>query len=114
MDDREVDLNLVEPTGVDRGVDENKAREPLLEAGRRDTATMRAAIIDDPENTPGVIVGRPRHDLLDEAEEGHDAGGGFATANDGGAVNIEGGEVGPSAAAHVLVLDTHDAVGSRG
>ena len=45
---------------------------------------MRGAIVDDPEDTPGIVVGRPRHDLLNQTVKGGDAGGSFAAAKDAG------------------------------
>jgi hypothetical protein len=40
LDDREVDLDLVEPGGVDRGVDHDRVREPCREAVGRGLAAV--------------------------------------------------------------------------
>jgi len=113
LDDGEVDLDLIEPTGMDGSVHENQPGELLLEADDGCVAAMGTAVVDDPKDASGVIVGRSGHDLLDEVKERNDAGGGLATAKDPSVMNIESGEVGPSAAAVVLVLDAHGAARGR-
>ena len=113
LDDGEVDLDLIQPTGMNRSVNENQPGELLLEAEDGGVAAVGTAVIDDPEDATGFVVGRPGHDLLDEVEEGVDAGGGLATAKDPSMVDVESGEVGPGTAALVFVLDAHEAMGSR-
>ena len=58
LDDREVDLDLVEPGGVDRQVDEHEVR-PLAPGGarRERLAAVRGAVVDDPEHAPRAGVG---------------------------------------------------------
>jgi hypothetical protein len=73
---------------------------------------MCRAIVDDPENATGVIIGRSCHHLLDEPVEGHDAIARFATAEDSGSVDIQRRDVGPGAATEVLMLDMHGSAGT--
>jgi hypothetical protein len=70
-------------------------------------APMSRAIIYDPENTAGIIVGRSSHDLLDEAIKRIDAILGFAATEDSGVMDIQTRKIGPGAAAGVFVLDPH-------
>ena len=67
-------------------------------------ATMRAAVVGDPEDAFGGAVWLQRHDLVDQAPEGLNPGGGLQASKELGAVNIPGGKVSKSAAAVVLVL----------
>ena len=52
LDDREIDLDLVEPAGVDRGVDEDKVGPLGAQPRGGALAAMRRAIVDDPEDAP--------------------------------------------------------------
>ena len=112
LDDGEVDLDLIQPTGMNGSVNENQPGELLLEAGDGSVAAVGAAVIDDPEDAPGVVVRRSGHDLLDETIEGLDTSGGLATAEDTSVMDVESGDVGPSPATVVLMLDAHRAMGS--
>ena len=78
---------------------------------------MGTSVVDDPEDTPGVVVGRASHDLLNKTVKGCDAGGSFAAAKDTGMMNVESGHVGPGSATTVLMFDAHRAFrrdGQRG
>jgi len=91
LHDREVDFDLVEPTGMHGSVDEPQAREPVLETADGSLAAVGRAIVDDPEHTAGRAVGGPGHDLLDQAVKRGDAATGFAAAEDTGLMNIQSG-----------------------
>ena len=79
LDDREVDLDLVEPTGVDRAVDQHEIWESRLKASDGRLAAVRGAVVHDPKDVARIAVGRVGHDLRDEAVEGLDAGGFLAS-----------------------------------
>jgi hypothetical protein len=68
--DAEVDLGLVEPAGVDRGVDEDQVLPSALEPIDRTLAAVRGAVVDDHEDALGGGVGLDAHELLDERIEG--------------------------------------------
>ena len=95
-------------------MNEREAPEPVLQAGDRSCPSMRGTVVDDPEHTARLIVGRPSHHLFDESVKGRDARGCFAAAEDAGMVDIQGGDVSPRTAAGVLVLDAHGAMRLRG
>ena len=105
LHDREVDLDLVEPTGMDRTMHRHEGRIGGLQATDAGGAAVRGAVVHDPEDAAGVPIGRLGHDLGDESLEGRDPGRGLAAAEELGAVDIEGGQVGPGAATRVLVFD---------
>ena len=79
----------------------------LWPAGRSGLATVGGSVVDDPEDPIGVSIGFGGHDLLDQSAERYDAGGGLAAAEDLGAVDVVGGQVGERAAAVVVVVDPH-------
>lgn len=113
LNDREVDLDLVEPTGVDRPVNELEAAELVLQAGDGSCPAMRGAVVDDPEDSARLSVRRSSHDLLNKPVEGGDACGRFAATEDAGMMDTQGGDLSPGAAAGVLVLDQHRAMRLR-
>jgi hypothetical protein len=67
---------------MDKPRNEGQARELLLESGDGSLTAMRTPLADDPKDTPGVVIGRASHDLLNQAIEGCDASGCFAAAKD--------------------------------
>lgn len=74
---------------------------------------MRRTVVDDPEHTACLIVGRPSHDLFDQPVKGSDACGRLAAAEDAGVMDVQSGDVSPGSAAVVLVLDEHGAMWLR-
>ena len=113
LDHGEVDLGLVEPAGVDRGVDDVQVWPAALEAVDRAFAAVRGAVVDDQEDALGAAVGVLRHELLDERVERHDPVLGGAAVEDLGAPCVPGGEVAECALALVLVLDLLAGAGPR-
>ena len=107
LDNREVDFDLVEPTGMDGGMHERQAGVKITKAFGGSVATMRRAVIHDPEDTTGVAIGWQCHHLFDQPVKGGDAVLTFAAAKDAGPVDIQGGDIGPGPTAGVLVLDVH-------
>ena len=105
LNDAEVQLDLVEPGGVDRRVDDPDLRPALAEPRFRARTPVRAAVVDDPEDPAGTGIGFLAHHLVDEAPEGHDARARLTAPEDLGPVDVPGGEVGERAAPLVLVLD---------
>ena len=74
---------------------------------------MRRAVVNDPENPAGLVLGRWRHDLLHQAVKRFAARFRLATTEELGTVNIERGEVGPSPTSLVLVFHLQGRLGSR-
>jgi hypothetical protein len=69
LDDRVVDLGLVEPAGVYWNVDEDQVAPPALEAVDRCLAAVIGAVVDDPEHAACGAEGLLGHDLPDQAVE---------------------------------------------
>src|SRR5262245_1650637 len=72
-DDGEIDLDLIEPAGVDGSVDEHELRPPRLQPPDGAVAPMRGAVVRDPEDTPGRAIRFLPHDLCHESAEGRGA-----------------------------------------
>ena len=63
MHDREVDLDLIEPTCMDGPVHEHQIRILPLESFHGARTAVRRTVVDDPEYAPRVAIGRKRHGL---------------------------------------------------
>jgi hypothetical protein len=107
LDDGEIDFDLVEPAGMNGTMDRNQARIFRLESGHAARPAMRGAIVHDPEDPAGLVVGWLVHNVADQSLERRDAGLAFTAAKHFGAMDIEGGQVSPGAATDVFVLDAH-------
>ncbi len=114
MHDGEVDLDLIEPTGMDRTMNEGQTRELLLESRDGSMAAVRTPVVDDPKDTSGVVVGRASHDLLNKTIKGCDTGSCFAAAKDTGTMHVESCDVGPGSATTILMFDAHRALRRSG
>jgi hypothetical protein len=84
---------------------EHEVRPLGAEAVGGELASVRGAVVDDPEHAPGARVGLGGHDLLDQAPEGRDPGLGLATSAQLAAVDVPGGQVAQRTAAVVVVFD---------
>ena len=113
LDYREEDLDLVEPTGMDRGVDENGIRPFGLHAVNGFLTSMSGAVVHNPEDAVSRFVGLLFHDLADETLHRRDSALDFAAAEDLAAMNVPSRQVGPGTFTKVLVLDSGGAIGSR-
>lgn len=111
LDDREVDLDLVEPAGMDWSMDKSDSRPGFLESVGRCGTSVRGTIVDDPEDPASGAIGFVRHYVFNESIKGNDTGGGIATAEDFCAMHIPGSEIGQGAPALVFVLDTQRTAG---
>jgi hypothetical protein len=114
LHDREVDFDLIKPTGVNRGMNQNQTRILCLQALYRTLSAMSGAVVDNPEDSSRFAVRRASHDLVDQRIKRDDTVFRFATAEDARAMDIKSGQVNPGATAPVLVLNAHWRTGSAG
>ncbi len=114
LQDRKVDFNLIEPTGVHWPVHQYQGGMLLLQTDDRPLAPMRRAVVNDPEHPAGLVIGGLRHDLLHQAVKRFDARFRLATTEEFGTLNIECSEVGPRPTSFVLMFHLHGRSGSRG
>ena len=95
LEDREINLDLIEPTGMDGPLNEHQVGVFVLESLDCPGTSMRRTVVDDPENTSCPAIGMLFHDLIDEAVKGRDSGFGFAATEEFGPVDIQGSQIGP-------------------
>ena len=93
LDDREVDFDLVEPTGMERRVDEDRIGPLGAESVDRFLATMSGAVVHDPEDASRGLVGLLAHDFANKAIHRRNAILELATTEDLGTVDIPGSQV---------------------
>ena len=106
LNDGEVDLDLVEPTGVDRGVDQDDVGPPGLEARGGPRATMGRAIVGDEIHAMRGTIGFRGHDPRDKTLKRGDAGLAFATPEQPGAMHVQGGQVCQRTGTRIFMFDT--------
>src|SRR3990172_9033164 len=105
--DGEVDLDLVEPAGMDGTVNRDDAGIFFHQAFDADSAAMRGSVVHDPEHAPGLAVGRLGHHLGHQPVKRNDPGLSLAPAEELCPKNVERREVRPGAAPPVFVFDPH-------
>jgi len=108
LDDREIDFYLVEPTGVNWGVDQESVGIPLGEAANGLGAAMGGAVVGHPKDPLGRAIWFPGHDQVHQTVEGFNSGLGFTAAEELGAMDIPGRHIGERTGALILKLDAAD------
>jgi len=99
---------------MNRRVNDNQVRVSALEPGNAALTTMGGAIVEDPKDALGAVIGCLGHHLFDESIKAGNAIAGLAAAEQFCTVHIDGGQVSPRPAAGVLVLDFHHRIRLRG
>ena len=110
LNNREVDLNLVEPTGMSGSVDEDGVGPSGAEAVGSFLTPMSGAVVHDPEDATCRLVGLLGHDFANEAIHRRDAILELAATEDFGAMDVPSRQVNPGTPAKVLVLNPNGAV----
>src|SRR5262249_34533508 len=108
--DREVNLHLVQPTGMDRRVNQNGPGVRFGQAADRSLPSMGRAVINDPEDTLPGAIRLLLHDLTDQPPEGVDAGLELAAPHDVTTPDVPGRQVLQGPAPFVLGLDAQGAL----
>lgn len=83
----------------------------LLEARHGAGTPMRGAVVNDPEYPPGLGIGWPAHNIGHQPIKGLDAVLGLTAAKQFDPVNIKRRQVGPGAAAGILMFHLHRGTG---
>src|SRR6185312_540471 len=106
LDNGEIDLNLVEPAGVDRRVDQDDIRPSGSQSRGGSRAAMGGTVVRDEEHTPRRTIRFLSHDLSDKALERRDAVLVLAAAEQPGAMHVPGSQISPRSGPRIFVLDT--------
>jgi hypothetical protein len=105
LDDGEIDLDLIELTGMDRGMEQDDTGIGLMQPLLCSFTTMRRAIVHNPEQAfPGSIRFLRQH-LMDQPAKWFDAGGRFTPSHHAPPANLPCGQILQGTAALVFVLD---------
>ena len=107
LDNREVDLHLVEPGSMQGQVDQPHVSETSSHAADGHLAPMAGTDVDDPEDAPRLGIGRGRHDLVHQPVEGRNPGMRFAAPEELGVMAVPCGEILQRPTPIILVLDAH-------
>ena len=105
LDDRKVDFDLIEPTGVDRRMDQNDIGPLGAEPVGRWLTAMGGTIVSDQEHATRRTIRLFAHDLNDEALESGDAVLALAATKKLGSLHVPRSEVGQRAGSGVFVLN---------
>jgi len=88
----------------------NKSRSDLTNwrgPGHTSAPAVRRPVIDDPKDSTGLTVRRLGHDLSHQPVERDNPRRGLTTAKQLETVDIQGGQISPSSAPFILMLDLH-------
>jgi hypothetical protein len=105
LNGREVDFDLVEPAGMDRGMYQDGVVPFGPETFGGPRAAVGRAVAGDEIHPMRGPIGFRRHDLRDKALEGSDAGLALATPEQSGPMHIQRGEIRQGAGPCIFVLD---------
>jgi len=107
LNDREIDLNLIDPTGMNWGVYQKGIGPAGSDAIDCFMSAMSRAVIHDPEDPLGGFVGFAAHDRGDEAIGGSNATLLFTVSEELGTVDVPSCQIGPSTLPEILVFNPH-------
>ena len=89
MDDGEIDFNLIDPAGMNGGVYQKGIRPAGSNAVDCLLTAMSRAVVHDPENALGGLVGFVTHYFSDEAIGGSNAAFRFAVSEELGTMDVQ-------------------------
>lgn len=108
LHDRQVNLDLVQPTGMDRRVDLNGVGIPLREPFGGEIPSVRRSIVGHPEDPPCRPIRLLLHGEVNQSMKRLDAGCAVAQPKQLGSPHVAGGHVGQRPTA--LVFGLHPSV----
>jgi hypothetical protein len=82
LEDRAIDLHLIEPTGMDRSMDQYDARIDLVQPPLGGFAARRRAVVHDPEQAFAGTIRCLRQHLVHQSAKRLDAGRRFTPTHD--------------------------------
>src|SRR5207244_8015231 len=107
LNDREIDFDLIEPTGVDWSVDEDCVGPLVAKALDSFLAAMSGAVVHDPKDAASGLVGLLSHDFADEPIHRSNPALDFAATENLRPRDIPSRQVAPGPSATVLVASAH-------
>ncbi len=113
LNDREVDLKLVEPTGVNRGVNQNDVGPLGVQAIGGPSATVARTVVGDQEHPACRPIGFSARDLSDQAMEGRNGVLALAATEQPGPMDVPCDDIGQHTSTHIFMLDVDRAAWRR-
>lgn len=107
LEHREVDLDLIQPAGMDRQVDGAEGGPLAGEPVDGSLPPVDGAVVQNPEDSVGRGIGLGGHDPSHEGIEGLDRVPPDHLAEELGPVDVPGSLVGTGTVTPILVLDPH-------
>ncbi len=104
LEDREIDLDLIQPAGVDGKMHGHQVVVGILQAPDGGTPAVGATVVEHPKDMARGAIRFLGHDLTDEPAEWLDAGSQLQASEEFGPVDVPGRDVGQRAAPFVLML----------
>jgi hypothetical protein len=105
LKDREVDLDLVEPTGMHRSMHQDEVVPAALEPVDAGLTPVRRTVVDDPEHARSRPIGFAGHDLEHQAVERLDPGLRLAPPENPGLFHVPRRDIGKRSHAAVFMFD---------
>ena len=105
LNDREVNFDLVEPTGMNRQMDGKHVRPSLLQPLDTAISAMGRGIIDDEKDPFGILIRCLVHNLCQEPIEGCNARFGLTSSKQFSAMHIPSCKISQRTFAFIFVLD---------
>src|SRR6266487_5268246 len=107
LNDREIDLDLIEPTGMDGCMDKVSIGPLGAQSRNRFLTAMGRAVVHDPKDAVGRTVGLLGHHFCHQTVHRRDTVFRLATAEDFGPMHVPSGEVRAGAFPEVFMFDAH-------
>ena len=114
LDDGEIDLNLIDPAGMNRGMHQKSIGPAGSDAIDCLLAAMSRAVIHDPKDTLGGFIRFTAHNRSDEPIGGSNATVFFAVSEDLGSMDVPSCQIGPSTLTEILMLNPHASANGNG
>jgi hypothetical protein len=112
LGDGEINLDLIEPAGMNWRVHEDGIGPTGSNAFDRPLAAMSRAVVHDPEDAVGRLIGFLTHDLSHETVGGRDTAFLLTATEEFGAMDVPSCQIGPRAFTKILVFYPHRAADS--
>jgi hypothetical protein len=110
LDDRKIDLHLIESTGMYGRMNQDGLAISLSQSPDRCLTAVRGAVVNDPESSAGRSVWLTPLHLIDQSSERFDSGRILASTQDSTAANVPCSQVLQGAAPLIIIFHSYGGV----
>src|SRR5262249_41754802 len=114
LNDREIDFDLVEATGVERCMNEDYVGPSVTQPVGGLLPSMSRAVVHDPKDAASRLIRLLPHDFAHKPIHGSNSTFDFTAAEDSCSMDISGCQIGPGPQAEVLMLEVRGRLGAGG